>query len=69
MTNGVKCEFTVSAAQLTASKFTIAEQGHIREMPMLGVAYYWFYLRDFITNSASVSGGTNVHRDLIEGYF
>lgn len=51
-TNGVKFEFTVSAAYVTASKFSIAEEGHVREMPMPGFTYYWFYLRDFATNNA-----------------
>ena len=46
-TNGVEFEFMVSATYLTTSKFTITEEGHIREMGMAGFTNWWFYLRDF----------------------
>jgi hypothetical protein len=65
-TNGVRFEFTVSAAFLTASKFTVTEQGHIREMGMPGFANWWFYLSDFVTNAvlphpATVATDENNH--------
>jgi hypothetical protein len=53
-TNGVEFEFTVSAAYLTASRFTITELS-----PVPGSAdCYWFYLRDFATNGLSTNEGT-----------
>jgi hypothetical protein len=54
-TNGVKFEFTVSAAYLTTSKFTVTEEGHVREIGMPGFANWWFYLRDFVANTSTVS--------------
>jgi hypothetical protein len=54
-TNGVKFEFTVSAAYLTTSKFTVTEQGHVREMGMPGFANWWFYLQDFVADTSTVS--------------
>jgi hypothetical protein len=46
-TNGVQFEFTVAAAHIEASKFTISEQGHVLERPMPAFTNHWFYLRDF----------------------
>jgi hypothetical protein len=58
-TNGVEFEFTVSAAYLTASKFTISEWGHMGNTPMSDVVFCWFYLRDFATNNPSTDLGTS----------
>jgi hypothetical protein len=51
-TNGVLFEFTVSVAYLATSKFTVTEQGHVREMGMPGFANWWFYLRDFVAKQS-----------------
>ncbi len=53
-TNGVQFEFTVSAANVQASKLRISELAHIGKQPMPSFTAYWFYLRDFVTNNASV---------------
>jgi hypothetical protein len=58
-TNGVRFEFTVSAAYVRASKFTINEEGHLGKQPMPSVLSYWFYLRDFATNNSPVAGRTD----------
>jgi hypothetical protein len=54
-TNGVQFEFTVSSADMVASKFRIIEMAHIGEQPMPAFTAYWFYLRDFATNNAPVA--------------
>jgi hypothetical protein len=53
-TNGVQFEFTVSAADMLASKFRIIEMAHMGKQPMPAFTAYWFYLRDFATNNAPV---------------
>jgi hypothetical protein len=53
-TNGVQFEFTVSAANMQTSKFSICELAHIDKQPMPSFTAYWFYLRDFATNNAPV---------------
>src|ERR1017187_2929493 len=58
-TNGVEFEFTVSAAYVTASRFTIIELGHFHDRPMGSAYCFWFYLRDFVTNSLSSGLRTN----------
>jgi len=59
-TNGVTFEFTVAASNLLASKFSVVEEGHIREMPMPSVTVFWFYLRDFApSNSLSAAPAMN----------
>jgi hypothetical protein len=56
--HGVEFEFMVSAAYLTTSKFTITEQGHVREMGMPDFANWWFYLRDFATRQTNAITST-----------
>ncbi len=60
-TNGVEFEFTVSAAYLSRSKFSIFEPGHVREMPMPGFVNHWFYLRSF---ASPPPGGRDPDHDL-----
>lgn len=57
--NGVEFEFSVAPKYLAASTFTIAELGHDHDQPMGGADCYWFYLRDFATNSLKAAGRTN----------
>jgi hypothetical protein len=59
-TNGVQFEFTVSAANVQASKFRVAIGGHMGKQPMPSFTAYWFYLRDFATNNVPVARQTGI---------
>jgi hypothetical protein len=61
-TNAVKFEFTIAPRRAAASRFTITEFAHTKDKTaMAGFTAYWFYLRDFLTNSPLplVAGNTN----------
>src|SRR5207248_1479535 len=59
-TNGVRFDFTVSPTHAAATRFTITEQAHTAEKTaMPGFTAYWFYLRDFLTNSPATLAPTN----------
>lgn len=53
--NGVRFDFEVAAADVLASRFTINEWGHAGKRPMPSVSSFWFYLRDFATNTLTIS--------------
>jgi hypothetical protein len=68
-TNGVQFEFTVSAANVQASKFRVSILAHIGKQPMPAFTAYWFYLRDFATNNAAVArqtGSSEVAPEIIK---
>jgi len=68
-TNGVQFEFTVSASNLLASKFSVSELAHVGKQPMPAFTAYWFYLRDFATNNAAVArqtGSSEVAPEIIK---
>lgn len=50
-TNGVQFEFVISNACLPASKFGLAEDAHVGQMPIPAFVDHWFYVRDFVTNA------------------
>jgi hypothetical protein len=58
-TNGVQFELTVSAAYVQASRFRVGILDHRGKQPMPAYTAYWFYLRDFVTNNASVARQTD----------
>jgi hypothetical protein len=68
-TNGVKFEFTVSVAYLATSKFTVTEQGHVREMGMPGFANWWFYLWDFVAKQSVDLNRLRENSDAYYWYF
>jgi hypothetical protein len=68
-TNGVRFEFTVSASNLLASKFTISQLGHMGRQPIPSFTAYWFYLRDLVTNNTPVAkqaGSSEVSPEIIK---
>jgi hypothetical protein len=50
-TNGFRFEF--NTGYVWPFKFKIIETGHVREMGMPSFVGYWFYLRDFVTNTST----------------
>jgi hypothetical protein len=68
-TNGVEFSFDVAQAYMEASKFTLIETAHSGRQPMPGFTQDWFYLRDFVTNSATAAvppGSSTVSPDILK---
>ena len=68
-TNGVQFEFTVSAANVQASKFRVSIIAHMGKQMMPASDAYWFYLRDFATNNAPIArhtGSSEVAPEIIK---
>jgi hypothetical protein len=61
MTNGVR--FECGGGAVSPFKFEIIEQRHRGETAMPGYSGYWFYERDFATNSPSKTNNVQVQND------
>jgi hypothetical protein len=61
-TNCVRFVFTIAPAHAAASRFTVTEQAHTKDKTaMPGFTAYWFYLRDFLTNSPLPLAASNTN--------
>jgi hypothetical protein len=61
-TNCVRFEFTIAPTRVAACRFTVTELAHTKDKTaMPGFTAYWFYLRDFLTNSPLPLAATNTN--------
>jgi len=52
---GVEFEFSLAGGYLKTSKFTVTEQGHVRDQGMPGFVNWWFCPQDFAVHTTAAN--------------